>query len=95
MLLTPGVGVWKLHGDNKIRLQGTHIGYKLQNGNPEVYYSVHIKSKVHRHGTRMSFHGEAIPHDIKDPTLCTPASEAFKTVCFTGCGVKLLNPPKE
>jgi hypothetical protein len=89
VLLTPGVGIWKEthHG---LKLEGTHIGYKQEDGNPEVYYTVHIKTKLHRKGTRMKFHGKAVPRSIDDPRMCKRSD--LHSVCFTGCGVKILTP---
>ena len=87
--LSPGLGVWK-HQDRKIRLDMTHIGYRCSDGNPQVYYRVHITMKLNSKGTKARFRGEACPYDISDPTMCCPADAP--ALCFQGHAVKVLEP---
>lgn len=88
--LTPGVGVWELVGNRKIKLDGAHIGYMSQDGSPRCFVRSHILCKLNRRGNRLRFCGESRGYDLKDLKMCTRNDEA--ALCFSGHGVKLLEP---
>ena len=91
-MLTPGIGVWKEHGDCKIKVEITNIAYRCADGASQAYYRTHMVLKLNRKGTRLRFCGESCPYDLKDPKMCTPVDQP--SLCFNGHGVKVLEPKK-
>lgn len=89
-MLTPGLGVWKEHGDRKIKVELTNIAYRCGDGATQAYYRTHIVLKLNRKGTRLRFCGESCPYDISDPKMCTPVDAP--SLCFSGHGTKVLQP---
>ena len=92
VLLTPGVGVWEMDGERKLKLKGTHIGYKPSDGKPESYLKFLIHMKLSKRATKVRFCGEVVEFDISDPSLCCRTDKC--PICFTGFGFKVLEPGK-
>ena len=91
-LLTPGIGVWNEHGERKIKMELTNIGYRCSDGAAQAYYRTHILLKLNRKGNKLRFRGESCPYDLKDPTMCTPLDHP--SLCFSGHGTKVLEPKR-
>ena len=86
-LLTPIVGIWESINDRKIKLKGSCIGYRQEDGNPEVYYSFHINMKLNNCKSQAKYCGKAYYDSMDDTRSCHTTSETFM---FEGCGYQIL-----
>ncbi len=88
--VTPGLGNWEMVSDRKMKLDIVHIGYNCGDGATRSFIRIHMVFKLNRKGTRLRFCGEARTYETSDLKMCT--RDERTALCFTGCGVKVLEP---